>query len=58
MLVPPELVEISSIDDGSPADFRWRIAVERRMYQMTVVEITEFLKLSVQVTGIPKDYVI
>ncbi len=58
MRVPPELVEISSIDDSFPAEFPWRIATERRMYTMTVVEIPEFFKLSVQVTGIPKEYVV
>jgi hypothetical protein len=58
MRVQPELVEISPIDDSFPAEFHRRIATERRMYTMTVVEIPEFFKLSIQVTGIPKEYVV
>jgi hypothetical protein len=46
-----ELAEISHIDDSFPADFLRRIAVERRLYTMPVVEIPEFSKLSVQITG-------
>ncbi len=58
MRVPAELVEIGSIDDSIPAEFHWRIATERCMNTMTVVEIPEFVKLSVQITGIPKEYVV
>jgi hypothetical protein len=58
MCLPTELVEISSTDDSFPADFRWRIAIKRGMYTMTVIEIPEFFKLSVQVSGIPKEYMV
>jgi hypothetical protein len=58
MRVPTELVMISSTDDSFPAEFHWRIATERCMYTMTVIEIPELSKFSVQVTGIPKEYVI
>ena len=58
MRVPTELVMIGSSDEDFPADFRWRIAIERRMYAMIVVEVPKFSKFSVQLTGIPKEYVV
>ena len=58
MRLPPELVEIDSIDDNFPTEFNWRIATERCMDTMPVVEIPKFVKLSVQVTSIPKEHVI
>ncbi len=58
MRVPAECSEIIYIDDSFPAYFRWRIAIERRVDTMTVVEIPEFFKLSVQVSDIPKEYVV
>jgi hypothetical protein len=57
MCVPPELVEISSIDEGFPASFRWR-TVKRRVDTIIVAIYSELFKLSVQVTGIPKEYVV
>ena len=58
MFVPPELLEISSVSDNFPAEFNWRIAIERHIYTMTVIEVSKFFKLSLQVTGIPKEYVV
>ena len=58
MRLPTELVGISSIDEGFLANFRWRIAIERRVDTMTVVIIPELLQLSLQVTDIPENYVI
>jgi hypothetical protein len=58
MRVPPELVEISSVDNGVTAEFRRRITTERRIYTMNVVEIPEFFKLPIQFTGIPENYVV
>ena len=58
MRLPTELVGISSIDEGFPANFRRRIAVKRRVDTMTVIIIPELFKLSLQVTGIPEKYVI
>jgi hypothetical protein len=58
MCLPTELVKISSIGEGFPADFQWRIAIGRSMYTMTVLKFFKLFKLSVQVTGIPKEYVV
>jgi hypothetical protein len=58
MRLPQELVEIGSMDDGFLAEFQWRIATERRMYTMPVVEIPKFFKLPLQVMCIPENYVV
>ena len=58
MRVSTELVEISSIDDSFPAEFHWRIVTERRRYTMAVVGIPDFFKSSVQITGIPENYMV
>ena len=39
MRVLPELVEISSIDEGFPGDLRCCLATERRMHAMIVIII-------------------
>ncbi len=58
MRLPSELVEISSIDEGFPADLRWCLATERRMHAIIIILVPELFKLSVQVTDIPENYMI
>ncbi len=59
MRLPMELVEISSIDDGFSANnLCWRIAVKRRVDTIAVIVTSEPFKLSLQVTGIPENYVV
>jgi len=52
------MVEIGSFDDSFAAEFYWRIVTERCMNTMNVVEIPELFELPLQVTGIPKEYVV
>ena len=58
MCLSTELVEISSIDEGFPANFRWHITVKQCVDTIAVVVISELFKLSLQVMGIPENYVI